>query len=189
MERRIRIYDSKQGKYISLGGGLFSDLSKKLLKKGAESLITKGAEKAGKEAIKAIIPTKTKKDEKIIDINQEKWVKVKDIPEKSIGKNPAEMKEMTGDEIMKLFSKSKKGLPKTEKTKKETPSRKEINLRLNRIINMRRFLKNILKMEEIINFRSLVLVKRYEDVVFELETSVNPNVANTETHKKMVIDL
>ena len=68
MERRIRIYDSKQGKYISFGGGLFSDLSKKLLKKGAESLITKGAEKAGKETIKAIIPTK-KKDEKIIDIN------------------------------------------------------------------------------------------------------------------------
>ena len=44
-------------------------------------------------------------------------------------------------------------------------------------------------MEEVINFRSPVLVKRYEDVVFELETSVNPNVANTETHKKMVIDL
>ena len=61
MERRIRIYDTKQGKNISFGGGLFSDLSKKLLKKGAESLITKGAEKAGKEAIKAIIPTKTKK--------------------------------------------------------------------------------------------------------------------------------
>ena len=77
MERRIRIYDSKQGKYISFGGGLFSDLSKKLLKKGAESLITKGAEKAGKEAIKAIIPTKTKKDEKIIDINKKNGLKLK----------------------------------------------------------------------------------------------------------------
>ena len=44
-------------------------------------------------------------------------------------------------------------------------------------------------MEEVINFRSPVFVKRYEDVVFELETSVNPNVANTETQKKMVIDL
>ena len=128
MERRIRIYDSKEGKYISFGGGLFSDLSKKLLKKGAE--------KAGKEAIKAIILTKTKKDEKIIDINQEKWIKVKNIPEQSIEKNPAEMKEMTGDEIMKLLSKSKKGLPKTEKKKKETSLRKEINLRLNRIVNM-----------------------------------------------------
>ena len=136
MERRIGIYDSKEGKYISFGGGLFSDLSKKLLKKGAESLITKGAEKAGKEAIKAIILTKTKKDEKIIDINQEKWIKVKNIPEQSIEKNPAEMKEMTGDEIMKLLSKSKKGLPKTEKKKKETSSRKKINLRLNRIVNM-----------------------------------------------------
>ena len=160
MERRIRIYDSKKGKYISFerspvqrtGGGLFSDLSPKLLKKGAESLTTKGAEKAGKEAIKAIIPSKTKKDENIIDINQEKWIKVKDIPkqslvqstEQSIEKNPAEMntllenKEMTGDEIMKLLSKSKKGLPETEKMKNETPSRKEINLRVNKIISMRR---------------------------------------------------
>ena len=66
MERRIRIYDTKQGKYISFGGGVFSDLSKKLLKKGAESLITKGAEKAGKEAIKAIMPTKTKKMKRLL---------------------------------------------------------------------------------------------------------------------------
>ena len=36
---------------------------------------------------------------------------------------------------------------------------------------------------EIISFRSPVFVKRYEDVVFELET-VNPNVANTKTKKK-----
>ena len=46
----------------------------------------------------------------------------------STEQNSAEMKETTGDEIMKLLSKSKKGLPKTEKKKKETPSRKEINL-------------------------------------------------------------
>ena len=39
-------------------------------------------------------------------------------------------------------------------------------------------------MEEVINFRSPVFGKRYEDVVFELETSVNPNVANTKTKKK-----
>ena len=42
---------------------------------------------------------------------------------------------------------------------------------------------------EILSFRSPVFVKRYEDLVFELETSVNPNVANTKTQKKMVIDL
>ena len=37
---------------------------------------------------------------------------------------------------------------------------------------------------EILSFRSPVFVKRYEDLVFELETSVNPNVANTKTQKK-----
>ena len=42
---------------------------------------------------------------------------------------------------------------------------------------------------EIISFRSPVFAKRYKDVVFELEISVNPNVANTKTQKNMAIDL
>lgn len=34
------------------------------------------------------------------------------------------------------------------------------------------------------NYRNLKFVERYEDVVFELETAINVNVANNAHHKK-----
>ena len=37
------------------------------------------------------------------------------------------------------------------------------------------------------NYRNSKLIERYEDVVFELETALNVNVANTARQKKKII--